>query len=264
MASTAGLKNIGWWVVTMRQGLPRIPKDRIAVLIGSKGTTAKSLRNASGAKEFHIDSETGDVEVVWGEPGSYDPIKALKFPDVIKAIGRGMAPKAAIRLLEDENFFEMVDLKDFVGKRSHQQRRIRARIIGSQGKVRRLIENLTDVEITIYKSTVVLVGDAEGIGLARQAVEMLAGGSEHGTVLSFLERRRKRMKFDNRSLDSIVAKESKEETSTGFDGLVPGLSDVSERRGRKLRASQVDPEDDEAVEDMMEMADDEHIVWEEE
>jgi hypothetical protein len=93
---------------------------------------------------------------------------------------------------------------------------------------------------------------------------MLAGGSEHGTVLSFLERRRKRMKFDNRSLDSIVAKESKEETSTGFDGLVPGLSDVSERRGRKLRASQVDPEDEDAVEDMMEMADDEHIVWEEE
>ena len=204
------------------------------------------------------------MEVVWGEPGTYDPIKALKFPDVIKAIGRGMAPMAAIRLLDDENFFEMVDLKDFVGKRSHQQRRIRARIIGSQGKVRRLIENLTDVEITIYKSTVVLVGDAEGIGLARQAVEMLAGGSEHGTVLSFLERRRKRMKFDNRSLDSIVAKESKEETATGFDGLVPGLADVTERRGRRLRASQVDPEDDEAVVDMMEMAEDEHIVWEEE
>ena len=248
----------------MRQGLPRIPKDRIAVLIGSKGSTAKSLRNASGAKEFHIDSETGDVEVVWGEPGSYDPIKALKFPDVIKAIGRGMAPKAAIRLLEDENFFEMVDLKDFVGKRSHQQRRIRARIIGSQGKVRKLIENLTDVEITIYKSTVVLVGDAEGIGLARQAVEMLAGGSEHGTVLSFLERRRKRMKFDNRSLDYIETKEDNEALPDGFDGLVPGLADVSERRGRKLKASQVDPDDEEAVDDMMEMAEDEHVVWEEE
>ena len=248
----------------MRQGLPRIPKDRIAVLIGSKGSTAKSLRNASGAKEFHIDSETGDVEVVWGEPGSYDPIKALKFPDVIKAIGRGMAPKAAIRLLEDENFFEMVDLKDFVGKRSHQQRRIRARIIGSQGKVRKLIENLTDVEITIYKSTVVLVGDAEGIGLARQAVEMLAGGSEHGTVLSFLERRRKRMKFDNRSLDYIEAKEDNEALPDGFDGLGPGLADVSERRGRKLKASQGDPDDEEAVDDMMEMAEDEHVVWEEE
>ena len=162
----------------MRQGLPRIPKDRIAVLIGSKGATAKALRKASGAQEFHIDSESGDVEVVWGEPGSYDPIKAMKFPDVIKAIGRGMAPTAAIRLLDDDHFFEMVDLKDFVGKRSQQQRRIRARIIGSQGKIRRLIENLTYVEITIYKSTVVLVGDSDGLGLARQAVEMIAGGSE--------------------------------------------------------------------------------------
>tara|TARA_B100000459_G_C8573643_1_gene199900 strand:+ start:9 stop:758 length:750 start_codon:yes stop_codon:yes gene_type:complete len=249
----------------MRQGLPRIPKDRIAVLIGSKGTTAKALRQASGAKEFHIDSESGDVEVVWGDPGSYDPIKAMKFPDVIKAIGRGMAPNAAIRLLEDDHFFEMVDLKDFVGKRSQQQRRIRARIIGSQGKIRRLIENLTDVEITIYKSTVVLVGDSDGLALARQAVEMIAGGSEHGSVLSFLERSRKRMKIDNRSLDSIETRSDGGQSRTdGFDGLVPGLADISERRGRRLRASQIDPQDDDAVEAMMEMAEDESVTWEEE
>ena len=249
----------------MRQGLPRIPKDRIAVLIGSKGSTAKALRQASGAKEFHIDSESGDVEVVWGEPGSYDPIKAMKFPDVIKAIGRGMTPKAAIRLLDDNHFFEMVDLKDFVGKRSQQQRRIRARIIGSQGKIRRLIENLTDVEITIYKSTVVLVGDSDGLGLARQAVEMIAGGSEHGSVLSFLERSRKRMKIDNRSLDYIETRTDGEDSRIdGFDGLVPGLADISERRDRRLRASQIDPDDDDAVEAMMEMAEDESVTWEEE
>ena len=174
-----------------------------------------------------------------------------------------MAPNAAIRLLEDGNFFEMVDLKDFVGKRAHQQRRIRARIIGSQGKIRRLIENLTDVEITIYKSTVVLVGDADGLGLARQAIEMIAGGSEHGSVLAFLERSRKRMKVDNRSLEYIEARQD-ERKSDGFDGLVPGLADISERRGRRLRASQIDPQDDEAVEAMMEMAEDESVTWEEE
>ena len=104
----------------MRQALPRVPKDRIAVLIGSKGVTAKSIRNASGCKDLIIDSETGDVEVTWGEAGSYDPIKAMKLPDVIKAIGRGMAPKAAIRLFDEQHFFEMVDLRDFVGKRSNQ------------------------------------------------------------------------------------------------------------------------------------------------
>ena len=247
----------------MRQGLPRVPKDRIAVLIGSKGATAKSIRNASGCQELNIDSETGDVEVKWGEAGSYDPIKAMKLPDVIKAIGRGMAPKAAIRLFDDQHFFEMVDLRDFVGKRSNQQRRIRSRIIGSQGKVRKLIEGLTDTEITIYKSTVVIIGEQEGLSAARQAIEMLAGGSEHGSVLGYLEKDRRRSKLANRSLDSIELK-SQNPNSGGFEDLVPGLSEISDRRSRKMRASQVDPEDEGAVAEMMELSEDENIVWEEE
>ncbi|MDE0869291.1 MAG: KH domain-containing protein, partial [Candidatus Poseidoniaceae archaeon] len=176
----------------MRQPLPRVPMNRIAVLIGVKGATAKSLRYAAGCKEFNIDSETGDVEVLWGEPGTYDPVKAMKLPNVIKAIGRGMAPKAAIQLLDDHHFFELVDIRKFVGKKSNQQRRIRGRIIGSDGKIRKLIEGLTDTQITIYNSTVVLVGEEEGLSAARQAVEMIAGGAEHGTVLNFLERDRRR------------------------------------------------------------------------
>ena len=54
----------------MRQGL-RVPKDRIAVLIGAKGATAKSIREASGCDDLFINSETGDVEVQWGQAGSW-------------------------------------------------------------------------------------------------------------------------------------------------------------------------------------------------
>ena len=247
----------------MRQGLPRVPKDRIAVLIGAKGTTMKSIREACGCQDLFINSETGDVEVTWGEAGSYDPVKAMKLPDVVKAIGRGMAPKAAIRLFDDQHFFEMVDLRDFVGKRSNQQRRVRSRIIGSQGKVRQLIESLTDTEITIYKSTVVIIGEQEGLFAARQAIEMLAGGSEHGSVLGYLEKDRRKAKLSNRSLDSIEVKTDSIET-TGFENLVPGLSDISNRRSRRMRASQVDPEDGEAVIEMMELSEDETVIWEEE
>ena len=247
----------------MRQGLPRVPKDRIAVLIGAKGTTMKSIREACRCQDLFINSETGDVEVTWGEAGSYDPVKAMKLPDVVKAIGRGMAPKAAIRLFDDQHFFEMVDLRDFVGKRSNQQRRVRSRIIGSQGKVRKLIENLTDTEITIYKSTVVIIGEQEGLFAARQAIEMLAGGSEHGSVLGYLEKDRRKAKLSNRSLDSIEIKSDSVET-TGFENLVPGLSEISDRRSRRMRASQVDPEDGEAVIEMMELSEDETVIWEEE
>ena len=139
----------------MRQALPRVPKDRIAVLIGAKGGTVKALAKAAGAEFIAIDSETGDVEVEWGEPGTYDPVRALKMPDVIKAISRGMAPKTALTLFEDDCYFEMVDLRDHVGKRGKQLQRIRSRVIGSQGKIRQRIEDLTSTNITIYKSTVV-------------------------------------------------------------------------------------------------------------
>lgn len=247
----------------MRQGMPRVPKDRIAVLIGSKGVTAKSIRNASGCKELNIDSESGEVEAIWGEAGTYDPVKAMKLPDVIKAIGRGMAPKAAIRLFEDNHFFEMVDLRNFVGKRSNQQRRIRSRIIGSQGRVRKLIESLTDTEITIYKSTVVIIGEQEGLFAARQAIEMLASGSEHGSVLGYLEKDRRRAKLSNRSLETIEIRQDNP-SSGGFETLVPGLADINNRKSRKMKVAQVDPDNQDAVNAMMELSDDEEIIWEEE
>lgn len=248
----------------MRQSLPRVPKDRIAVIIGAKGATAKSIRRAAGCKEFNIDSDSGDIEVLWGEVGSYDPVKAMKLPDVVKAIGRGMAPNAAVKLLEDNHFFELVDLRDFVGKRSNQQRRIRARIIGREGKIRKLIENLTQTQISIYNSTVVLVGEEGGLYSARHAIEMLAGGSEHGSVISFLERDRKRARLESKSLDAFEEREDTQRPTAGFDSLVPGLAEVSERRHRRMRAAQVDPEDDDAVIDMMELAEDENVQWEEE
>jgi len=248
----------------MRQALPRVPKDRIAVLIGAKGGTVKALAKAAGAEFIAIDSESGDVEVEWGEPGTYDPVKALKMPDVIKAIGRGMAPKTALTLFEDDCYFEMVDLRDHVGKRGKQLQRIRSRVIGSQGKIRQRIEGLTSTSITIYKSTVVVIGPEDGLALARQAVDMIAGGAEHGTVLSFLERTTRKNRLERRSLESIELREEEGYDSTGFENLVPGLDLARERRHRRFRAAQVDPEDEEAVEALMDLAEDETVTWEEE
>ena len=247
----------------MRQPLPRVPRDRIAVLIGAKGATRKELEKAAGCKHIQIDSSTGEIEVTWPAPGEFDPVKALKLPDVIKAVGRGMAPTRAIQLLQDDWFFEMVDLRDHVGKRSNQQRRIRARIIGSEGKIRKMIEQHTGAEISIYKSTVVLVGDGDGLGSARQAIEMLASGSEHGTVMKFLERERKKSRLDARSLDYIIEKESPTDTED-FQDLVPGLAAVADRRNRRLKAAQVDPENEEEDLEMMELSEDEEVSWEEE
>ena len=157
----------------------------------------------------------------------------------------------------------MVDLKEHVGKRSSQQRRIRARIIGSEGKIRKMIEQHTGTEISIYKSTVVLVGEGSGLISARQAIEMLASGSEHGTVIKYLEKERRKSRMEARAIDYIETVDVSEEAED-FTGLVPGLAEVSQRRNRRLKAAQVDPENEEEVSAMMELSEDEVVNWEEE
>ena len=99
----------------------------------------------------------------------------------------------------------------------------------------------------------VLVGEESGLFAARQAIEMLAGGAEHGTVMGFLERDRKRARLEARSLDHHEEREERRPDTDGFEGLVPGLAEISNRRDRRMRAAQVDPDDDDAVAEMMEL-----------
>ena len=119
------------------EGLARIPKDRIAVLIGRKGVTRRALEKATNST-LHIDSNSGDVSVVWDE--EFDPILRMKLPDVIRAIGRGMNPDRALQLLKDDHHLILFDMREYVGKSPNQQRRIRSRLIGRNGRIRELIE----------------------------------------------------------------------------------------------------------------------------
>ncbi|MAK04571.1 MAG: RNA-processing protein [Euryarchaeota archaeon] len=238
----------------------KIPKKRIAMIIGKGGDTKRMLIEKSGCKSIFVDSNTGDVTITWGEPGTFDPLMMMKVPDMIKAIGRGMNPKKAMSLLDDEMLFELIELKSFVGKKANQQRRIRSRIIGSEGKIRKRLEALTNCEITVYGGTVVIIGDDLGLPMASDAIKKLLNGAEHGPVLKRLELIRKKQRITSKYLDSIHTKEP----SSGFEHLVPGLSDVAERRNRRYKNSQPDINNEEDLSELMELSDDETIDWAEE
>ena len=239
------------------EGLARIPQDRIAVLIGRKGVTRRALEEATNSK-LHIDSTTGDVSVVWNE--EFDPILRMKFPDVIRAIGRGMNPERALQLLKDDQHLILHDMREYVGKNANQQRRIRSRLIGRNGRIRELIEEHSGAEIVIYGSTVVIIGDEEALPLASQAIERLLQGAEHSSVLKHLETERRKKRMSARNLESIDSRQD----DNRFDALVPGLEAARRKRERRYKDAQVDPDDAEAIEDMMELAEDESIGFEEE
>ena len=175
----------------------RIPNDRVGTVIGVSGETKKMLVRMTGMK-INVDSEG---EIIIHDDDVKDPLMVLKLMDVIKAIGRGFSPERAMKLFQDDEYFEMIDLKEFVGGRSNQLSRIRGRIIGRGGKTRELIEDLAGVSVSVYGNTVALIGSSLGIPVAKHAIEMLLNGSEHSTVYRYLEGQRPRLKIAEMGFD---------------------------------------------------------------
>ncbi len=177
----------------------RIPQDRVGTLIGTKGTTKRQIQKISGIT-IDIDAEEGEV-IIHDEKETADPLMALKIMDVIKAIGRGFAPDKAMRLFEDDEYLEIVDLKEFVGGRNNQLSRIRGRLIGEKGKTRSIIEDLTGTYMVIYGNTVSLIGNSISLPVAKHAIELILNGSEHATVYHYLESQRPRLRIAEMGFD---------------------------------------------------------------
>jgi ribosomal RNA assembly protein len=176
----------------------RIPQDRVGVLIGPGGETKRRLAERSGIA-IEIDSKGNEV-AIHNEAEGVDPVMLLKVQDVVRAIGRGFSPDHAQKLFSDEYYLELLDFHDYVGKDKGHVRRVTARLIGSEGKTRRIIEEQTGCDLAIYGHTVGIIGDLETIGAAKQAVDMILSGAEHASVYRFLENQRRRNKRDQSEL----------------------------------------------------------------
>lgn len=166
----------------------KVPKNRVAVVIGKEGAVKKEIEEATNTK-LNIDSKEGDV-FVSGE----DALGLYTAREIIKAIGRGFNPELAKLLLKQDYIFEVVDLSEFVGKSKDAMLRLKGRVIGKEGKARRLIEELTESNISVFGKTISIIGKPESAADARQAVESLLRGSTHANVYKWLEKRRRELK----------------------------------------------------------------------
>ena len=148
----------------------KIPKERVGALIGPEGRTKKGIEEKLSV-ELQIDSETGDVTVNITER-SKDPSVLFKAKDIVTAIGRGFSPEHAFRLIHDDALLDVIDLRTIFGRSGSDIKRIRGRIIGMNGKTRRLIEELTDTNVAVYGHTVSIVGGIEEAQAAREAIQL--------------------------------------------------------------------------------------------
>ncbi|MCK4717800.1 MAG: RNA-processing protein, partial [Thermoplasmata archaeon] len=162
----------------------KVPKERIAVIIGSNGEVRKKIEDYGGIRLI-VGSDSGEVVVNMEE--AEDPVMGLKAADVVKAIARGFTPDQALRLFGEEMYLTIIDVRDFAGKGQKRIRQVRARVIGRRGKTRELIEELTGADVSVYGNTISVIGDVAESPVAVRAITMLLEGSEHSSVYHYLE-----------------------------------------------------------------------------
>ncbi len=170
----------------------KIPKERIGVLIGHNGETKKKIEELSQTT-LEIDSAEGEITI--DEHETSDPLLRLIVEAVVRAIGRGFSPEHAMRLFKEDMDFFIFDIHDYVGKKDTHVRRLKSRIIGTDGKTKRTIENLTGADISVYGHTIALIADFESMDIAKKAIDMILTGRKHAGVYRYVEREMKKSRM---------------------------------------------------------------------
>ena len=176
----------------------KIPKERVGILVGPEGKTKKYIEDKLQVK-LDIDKE-GSVTVILSE-NCTDPSLLLRAKDIVTAIGRGFPPETAFRLIRNEDdIYDMIDLRLIFGRSDSDMKRIKGRIIGTEGKTRKLIEELTEADVVIYGHTIGIIGSFEEADAARNALQMIIDGCEHHTMYNYLQKKRTELKKEKMKL----------------------------------------------------------------
>ncbi len=168
-----------------------IPRERIGVLLGQNGKIKNKIENILKIK-LSVDSENGRVEISSSQKN--DPTKLLCAREIVKAIGRGFSPERSFALIDEDKILEIIDLGETFGKNDRDIKRVRGRVIGREGKIRKLLEEFTETYISVYGDTISTIGDFEAVYFAREALRMLINGKQHSTVYRFLMRKKREIK----------------------------------------------------------------------
>ena len=188
----------------------RIPHERVHAIRGDADSSLEMLERKLKC-EIEV-SDEGEVEL------NGEPIDEFFGKSVIRAIGRGFEPHIAIKLLKDDYGFHLIDLRDYASK-PDAMTRIKGRVIGEEGKARKIIEQEGECNLAIWGHTVGIIAPLETLDISTSAVFKLIEGQPHQVVFQYLEKNRRRREQDEKGMGMWVAKkplkEGKGDKKTG-------------------------------------------------
>jgi len=184
------------------------------VLVQNMNKVKRAVPTIENKVKIKIGFGKGQVNIKGNELNEYLVEK------VIQAVDFGFNVDDALLLLNDDFVLEFIEVKEHTRRKNLKD--VRARIIGTGGKARKTIENLTGSEIVIQGNTVGVIVDSVHLDAVVQGIESLIQGAKHGNVFAYLEKQNvSRRKFGK---DDLGLKEGFEKMSEDIEEE-GGLSD---------------------------------------
>jgi len=129
------------------------------------------------------------IKISFGKDRVYVEGKELDeylVSQIIQAIDFGFDVEDALLLMNDGFAMEFIDVKNHTRRKNLKD--VRARLIGTNGKAKKTMENLTGAVIVVNDNSVGVIVDSTHLDTTIQAIECLIQGSKHGNVFSYLEK----------------------------------------------------------------------------
>ena len=165
----------------------KIGKNRIAVVIGKNGETKRQIEDSLGI-QIILDSKPGDCEIKPNlDHPNYTVLNDFTALRIVNGINRGFNPIKAMKLMDETFEIEVFNLYDLLGKSEKKIKRMKGRIIGRNGEIRKAIERYAESHVSIYGKTISIIAEYNNLQIARSAINMILKGMPHHSVLRYLE-----------------------------------------------------------------------------
>lgn len=156
--------------------MQQIYAENLGIILKNKSFLEKnlSIKISNQGKNIFIEGE------------SENEFTALK---VIEAIELDFSINRALLLKDPDIMLHVMNIKELTNR--HDIERIRARIIGTQGKTICNLYNLSDCFISVKDNEIGIIGETQDIKEAIIAIKLLIQGSKQANVYRRLEKKKK-------------------------------------------------------------------------
>ena len=115
-----------------------------------------------------------------------NPLDEYEASIVLEAVNEGFPVETALNLIKEEIIFKKLNIKDYTKRKDISV--VRGRIIGTHGKTKKTLEQITDCSIKIKENNVSIIGHAEEVKNVITSIISIIRGAKQKNAYKYLER----------------------------------------------------------------------------